>query len=68
MSQVSKTGRFECSDFMMQMSLSTVRDYLGLALSAREMNITNRCEMSLLFVEKALDLVKKLEGCLGHGR
>jgi hypothetical protein len=68
MSQASKTGRLECSDFMMQMSLSTVRDYLGLALSAKDLNITTRCEMSLFFVERALELVKKLEGCLGHGR
>ena len=68
MSQVSKTRRLECSDFMMQMNLATVRDYLGLALSAKDLNITNRCEMSLFFVERALELVKKLEGCLGHGR
>jgi hypothetical protein len=50
---------------MVYMALSTVKDYLGLALSAKD--VTHRCEMSLGFVEDALEMVKKLEMCF-HGR
>jgi hypothetical protein len=49
MPQISKTEKpLECSDFMMYMTLSAVRDYLGLALSAKDMHIMNKCEMSLV--------------------
>ena len=54
-----------CADFMVYMALSTVKDYLGLALSAKD--VTHRCEMSLGFVEDALEMVEKLEMCF-HGR
>jgi hypothetical protein len=66
MSQRPKT--VECTDFMKYMMLSTVKDYLGLALSTKDMNITHKCETSLGFVKDALEIVKKLEACFGHGR
>ncbi len=65
---IPKTKSLECSELMMYMTLSAVRDYLGLALSARSLNMANKCEISLGFVENALELVKRLEKCLGHGR
>ncbi len=65
----TKAGKpVECSEYMMYMTLSAVRDYLGLALSAKDVPAVNRCEVSLGFVRDALELVKKLEECFGHGR
>jgi len=67
MSQRPNEKSPECADFMVYMALSTVKDYLRLALSARDMNITHNCEMSLGFVKDALEMVEKLEMCF-HGR
>ena len=68
MSQVPKAKPLECTDLMMRMTLSTVRDYLGLALSAKDMNAAHRCEMSLGFVKDALELLRKLERCWEHAK
>jgi hypothetical protein len=68
MYMLTKTKSPECTDFMVYMTISAVRDYLGLALSAKDMPTVNKCEMSMGFVRNALELVKKLEGCFGHGR
>jgi hypothetical protein len=65
---LTKTKSPECTDFMVCMTISAVKDYLGLALSAKDVPAVNRCEMSMGFVRDALELVKKLERCLGHGR
>lgn len=69
MPQVPKAGKTpECADSMMYMTLGAVKNYLELALSAKDVPVVNRCEMSLGFVKDALELVKRLEKCFGHGR
>ena len=58
----------ECADFTAYMTISAVKAYLELALSDKDVPAASRCEMSMGFVRRALELVKKLEGCFGHGR
>ena len=58
----------ECADFTAYMTISAVKDCLGLALSAKGVPAVSRCGMSMGFVRSALELVKKLEGCFGRGR
>jgi hypothetical protein len=53
--------KLECTDFVVYMAISAVKDYLGLALSAKDMPAVNSC-VSMDFVRDALGLVKSWRG------
>jgi hypothetical protein len=46
MHMLAKTKSPECADFMVHMTISAVKDYLGLALSAKDVPAVDRCETS----------------------
>jgi hypothetical protein len=67
MHMLTKTRPPECAD-LVYTTINAVKNYLWFALSAKDMMAINKCEISLSFVKDALELVKRLEMCLGHGR